>query len=75
MRLEDMELLRKENQELKDKVLALQPQKLLQIQHPAPGSAPGYNQHLEGEVSIQERYKTACLHQMFLKSCVTVNIY
>uniref|UniRef100_A0A8C6TCW3 ELKS/RAB6-interacting/CAST family member 2 n=1 Tax=Neogobius melanostomus TaxID=47308 RepID=A0A8C6TCW3_9GOBI len=30
MRLEDMELLRKENQELKDKLLVLQPQKLLQ---------------------------------------------
>ncbi|XP_050927232.1 ERC protein 2 isoform X1 [Lates calcarifer] len=48
VRLEDLEQMRKENQELKDKLSALQPQKL--SQSPAPNPSPTQNQRPDGEV-------------------------
>lgn len=50
VRLEELEQMRKENQELKDKLSALQPQKLCQSQPANPG--PTQNQKLDGEVSM-----------------------
>uniref|UniRef100_A0A8D3A2G3 ELKS/RAB6-interacting/CAST family member 2 n=1 Tax=Scophthalmus maximus TaxID=52904 RepID=A0A8D3A2G3_SCOMX len=50
-RLEELEQMRKENQELKDKLSALQPQKLLQCQTTNPSLTQ--NQRPEGEVSTQ----------------------
>ncbi|XP_072306340.1 ERC protein 2-like [Eucyclogobius newberryi] len=49
MRLEDMELLRKENQELKDKLSTLQPQRLLQTNNQSTSPAPGQTQRIEAE--------------------------
>lgn len=48
-RLEEVEQMRKENQELKDKLLALQPQKLSQSQ--LANSGPTQNQRPDKEVS------------------------
>ncbi|CAK6968259.1 ERC protein 2-like isoform X6 [Scomber scombrus] len=48
VRLEELEQMRKENQELKDKLLAVQPQKLSQSQPATP--VPTQNQRLDGEV-------------------------
>ncbi|XP_029974241.1 ERC protein 2-like [Salarias fasciatus] len=48
VRLEDLEHMRKENQELKDKLAALQPQKLIQSQTGNP--SPTQNQRPDGEV-------------------------
>ncbi len=50
VRLEELEQMRKENQELKDKLAALQPQKLSQSQSANP--VPAQNQRPDGEVSI-----------------------
>lgn len=50
VRLEEMELMRKENQLLKDKLLALQPQKLSPSQTANP--VPTQNQRPDGEVSM-----------------------
>uniref|UniRef100_A0A8D3A2I9 ELKS/RAB6-interacting/CAST family member 2 n=1 Tax=Scophthalmus maximus TaxID=52904 RepID=A0A8D3A2I9_SCOMX len=50
-RLEELEQMRKENQELKDKLSALQPQKLLQCQTTNPSLTQ--NQRPEGEVSVE----------------------
>uniref|UniRef100_A0A672ITU7 ELKS/RAB6-interacting/CAST family member 2 n=1 Tax=Salarias fasciatus TaxID=181472 RepID=A0A672ITU7_SALFA len=47
VRLEDLEHMRKENQELKDKLAALQPQKLIQSQTGNP--SPTQNQRPDGE--------------------------
>lgn len=48
-RLEEVEQMKKENQELKDKLLALQPQKLSQSQ--LANSGPTLNQRPDKEVS------------------------
>lgn len=50
VRLEELEQMRKENQELKDKLLAVQPQKLSQSQPAIP--VPTQNQRLDGEVCM-----------------------
>ncbi|XP_047187082.1 ERC protein 2-like [Scophthalmus maximus] len=50
-RLEELEQMRKENQELKDKLSALQPQKLLQCQTTNPSLTQ--NQRPEGEVKAK----------------------
>lgn len=55
VRLEEMEQLRKENHELKDKLLVVQPQKLLQNQLSNP--SPSQNQRPDGEVSTGWCYK------------------
>ncbi|KAK7884228.1 hypothetical protein WMY93_027351 [Mugilogobius chulae] len=49
MRLEDMELLRKENQELKDKLSTLQPQRLLPTNNQSTSPGPGQTQRIEVE--------------------------
>ncbi|XP_044207915.1 ERC protein 2-like isoform X2 [Thunnus albacares] len=48
VRLEELEQMKKENQELKDKLLAVQPQKVSQSQPANP--VPTQNQRLDGEV-------------------------
>uniref|UniRef100_A0A3Q1BSK2 ELKS/RAB6-interacting/CAST family member 2 n=1 Tax=Amphiprion ocellaris TaxID=80972 RepID=A0A3Q1BSK2_AMPOC len=53
VRLEEMEQMRKENQELKGKLSALQPQKLPQSQTANP--IPTQNQRPDGEVSTQNK--------------------
>ena len=51
VRQEELERMREENQELKDKLSALQPQK---VSHsPAPNLSPTKNQRPDGEVSIE----------------------
>lgn len=50
VRLEELEQMRKENRELKDKLAALQPQKLSQTQASNPN--PTQNQRPDGEVSM-----------------------
>lgn len=50
VRLEELEQMRKENQELKDKLLVVQPQKLSQSQPVTP--VPAQNQRLDGEVCM-----------------------
>lgn len=50
VRLEELEQMRKENRELKDKLAALQPQKLSQTQTSNPN--PTQNQRPDGEVSV-----------------------
>uniref|UniRef100_A0AAV2LYY0 Acylamino-acid-releasing enzyme n=1 Tax=Knipowitschia caucasica TaxID=637954 RepID=A0AAV2LYY0_KNICA len=49
MKLEDMELLRKENKELKDKLSTLQPQRPLQSNNQSTSPAPGQTQRIEAE--------------------------
>lgn len=51
VRLQEMEQMRKENQELKDKLAALQPQKLSQSQ--PTNLSPTKNQRPDGEVSME----------------------
>lgn len=51
VRLDEMEQMRKENQELKDRLAALQPPKLSQSQ-PA-NLSPTQNQRPDGEVSME----------------------
>lgn len=56
VRLEELEQLRKENHELKDKLSVMQPQKQPQNQ---PGNpSPSQNQRLDGEVSMDSSIKS-----------------
>lgn len=50
VRLEELEQMRKENQELKDRLSALHPQKLSQSQ--PTNLSPTHNQRPDGEVSM-----------------------
>lgn len=51
VQLEELDHMRKENQDLKDKLSALQPQKVSQNQPGTPG--PTHNQRLDGEVRMR----------------------
>uniref|UniRef100_A0A672IUM4 ELKS/RAB6-interacting/CAST family member 2 n=1 Tax=Salarias fasciatus TaxID=181472 RepID=A0A672IUM4_SALFA len=58
VRLEDLEHMRKENQELKDKLAALQPQKLIQSQTGNP--SPTQNQRPDGETQNKQEAVRIC---------------